>query len=82
MDPGTVGMLGLAIGLFGMLQSGFFTYGTINGLDSNLMPVRPGLGKPWSVWIQCGLDGSTNRTLPDDDPLQGAGGPFPNVYLL
>lgn len=58
---------------------------TIEGFQNNeagrrKIPVE--WGHPWGVWMQAGLDGTGNTTDPNDPHLIGAGGPFPNVYLL
>lgn len=75
-------IIGVTFGAIGTVESGLFMFGAINSLDAARMPARPELGKPWSAWIQSGLDGATNRTIQNDDRLEDAGGPFPNIYLL
>lgn len=83
-DPATwtaAAIIGIALGIAGQVESGFFMFNAINGWDSKDAPM-PNMGEPWTAWIQTGLDGTTNKTIPDDDPLQRAAGPFPNMYLL
>lgn len=73
---------GLAMGAFGTLQSALFMFTAIKGLGgyNNGKPTHDELGKPWSVWMQAGLDGT--QPTGGGAPLSGAAGPFPHVWLL
>lgn len=76
-----ISIIGLAIGIFGVLQSSLFTYTAIVGLGKpdGRLPVPPEWGKPWPFSIATGLNGKRPNV---SDPLEGAGGPFPDVHLL
>lgn len=83
-DPVTwtvASIIGVSMGAASMLESGVFMFGFVDGLRPKNPPL-PDKGEPWSAWIQSGLDGATNSTNPDDEPLQKSAGPFPNIYLL
>lgn len=80
--PAIIGVVSSAIGL---AQSSVFMMGAIIGMENNdrgKKELPEELGKPWTVWMQAGLDGSSNTSNPDDPHLIGAAGPFPDIYLL
>lgn len=84
--------IGVVIGVVSLILT--FISGTpsltlMNGIratqdyESGPRPPPAEWGRPWIVGIQAGLDGTSgNLTNPDGTNLVGAGGPFPNVYLL
>lgn len=74
-------IIGTFFGGWGFVMSGVFLFFGLEGFREK-NPPKPNLGEPWTAWIQAGLDGSTNRSMPDDDPLEGASGPMPDIYLL
>ncbi|KAJ0120928.1 hypothetical protein J7T55_015666 [Diaporthe amygdali] len=74
-------VLGLALGIIGLLQSGLFVYSAIMGLGKGQGDpgVPPEWGKPWPFTIATGLEGPKVNA---SEPLRGSGGPFPEIHLF
>ncbi|KAK7721463.1 hypothetical protein SLS63_009577 [Diaporthe eres] len=81
-DPvSAIAVIGLIIGIIGLIQSSLFTYSAVVGLGKpdGWVPPPEEWGKPWPFSIATGLEGPKPN---ESEPLQGAGGPFPDVHLF
>lgn len=74
-------IIGFILTVIGTLQSGLFTYTAVMGLGkpTGWVPPPEEWGNPWGFSIATGMNGATRN---GSEPLKGAGGPFPHVFLL
>lgn len=78
-DP--VGIAGLILGIIALLQSSLFTTTAVMGMEKTpgYTPPPTEWGEPWEFSISTAMNGAN---INGSKKLKGAGGPFPNVYLL